>query len=102
MTSAERIGVDSYVFDALMPDLVAHDRRPAAYLLFLCLWRKTRGGARPAVVSLSILSDATGLSKRSVQMALQHLERRALVSTRRASATSAPSVTLHLHWRKVI
>jgi hypothetical protein len=100
VSSADRIGVDSYVFDALMPDLVAHDRRPAAFLVYLCLWRKTRGAARSAVISLSMISDATGLSKRGAQTALQHLERRALVSTRRATVTSAPSVTLHAHWRK--
>ena len=100
MRPTDRIAVDSYVFDALMPDLVAHDRRPAAFLVYLHLWRKTRGGARGVVLSLSMITDATGLSKRSVQTALQHLERRALVTTRRTTPNSAPTVTLHAHWRK--
>jgi Helix-turn-helix domain len=96
----ERIGLDAYVIDALMPDLVGHDRRPAALLVYLYLWRKTRGGARPAVVSLSMLADGTGLAKRSVQNALQHLVRRDLVSARRASPTAAPTLALRCHWRK--
>ena len=100
MASSDRIGVDTYVFDALMPDLVGHDRRPAALLLYLYLWRKTRGGARSAVTSLSLMADATGLSKRSVQLALQHLIRRDLVRIQRKSATSATTVTLSCHWRK--
>jgi hypothetical protein len=100
VSSTDRIGVDSYVFDALMPDLVGHDRRPAALLVYLYLWRKTRGGARAAVTSLSMTTDATGLSKRSVQIALQHLVRRDLIHLRRTSATSATTVTLRCHWRK--
>lgn len=100
MASSDRIGVDTYVFDALMPDLVGHDRRPAALLVYLYLWRKTRGGVRSAVTSLSLMTDATGLSKRSVQTGLAHLVRRDLVSLRRSSATSATTVTLRCHWRK--
>ena len=100
VTSAERIGIDAYVLDSLMPDLVGHDRRPAALIVYLCLWRKTRGGARPAVLSLQMLVDGTGLAKRSVQMALEHLQRRELVTASRVSATSAPSWTLRCYWRK--
>ncbi len=99
MSQTERVPVDAYVLDALMPDLVGHDRRPSAMLLFLYLWRKTRGGARPAVVSLRMMADGTGLAKRSVQTALAHLRRRDLVAVRRASATAASSLTLRCHWR---
>jgi len=88
------------VLDALLPDLVGHDRRPAALVVYLYLWRKTRGGARPAVVSLSMMADGTGLAKRSAQLALQHLVRRDLVRARRASATAAPTLSLQCHWRK--
>jgi hypothetical protein len=98
--SSDRVGFDAYVIDSLLPDLVGHDRRPAAFVLFVYLWRKTRGGGRPAVLSLRMMADGTGLSKRSVQLALQHLERRSLVHTRRVNATAAPTVTLDCHWRK--
>ena len=99
MPEPDRIPLDAYVLDSLMPDLVGHDRRPSAMLVFLFLWRKTRGGARSAVVSLRMMVDGTGLAKRSVQTALDHLRRRALVGLRRADATAAPNVTLRCHWR---
>lgn len=95
----DRVAVDAYVLDSLMPDLVGHDRRASALLVFLYLWRRTRGGSRPAVVSLSMIADGTGLAKRSVQTAFDHLRRRDLVGVRRASATAAPTVTLRCHWR---
>ena len=100
MPLSERVSVDAYVIDSLLPDLVGHDRRPAALIVYLYLWRRTRGATRPAVVSLGMISDGTSLAKRSVQTSLQHLERRGLVSARRASKTSAPALTLHCHWRR--
>ncbi len=99
MSQPERLPVDAYVLDSLLPDLVGHDRRPSAMLLFLYLWRQTAGGARAAVVSLRMMADGTGLAKRSVQTALNHLRRRDLVALRRANATAAPRVTLRCHWR---
>ncbi|HVT07315.1 MAG TPA: helix-turn-helix domain-containing protein [Polyangia bacterium] len=99
MPHADRIAFDAYVIDALMPDLVGHDRRASAFVLFLYLWRKTAGGARPTVASLQMMADGTGLAKRSVQAALRVLERRRLVTPRRRSPTAAPSLTLHCHWR---
>ena len=99
MSQPDRVPIDAYVLDSLMPDLVGHDRRPAAMLVFLYLWRKTRGGARPAVASLRMISDGTGLAKRSVQTALAHLRRRDLIALRRANPTAAPTLTLRCHWR---
>jgi len=99
VSQTDRVAVDAYVIDSLMPDLVGHDRRPSTMLVFLYLWRRTRGGARPAVVSLSMIADGTGLAKRSVQTALDHLRRRDLVGLRRANPTAAPTVTLRCHWR---
>src|SRR5690349_10544746 len=32
------IGVDDYVIDVLMRDLVGHDRAPSAFLVYLYLW----------------------------------------------------------------
>ncbi|MFL5304683.1 MAG: helix-turn-helix domain-containing protein [Polyangia bacterium] len=99
MPQADRIAFDTYVIDALMPDLVGHDRRASAFVLYLYIWRKTAGATRPAVASLQMMADGTGLAKRSVQGALRVLERRRLVTLRRRSPTAAPSVTLHCHWR---
>lgn len=99
MPAHDRIALDAYVVDALMPDLIGHDRRASAFVLFLYIWRKTAGGTRPAVASLQMMADGTGLAKRSVQAALRVLERRHLVTPRRRSPTAAPSLTLHCHWR---
>jgi hypothetical protein len=88
----ERLSVDAYVLDTLMPDLVGHDRRPSAFLVYLYLWRRTHGGARRAVASYQMLSDATGLSKRAAQTAVQLLVRRRLVDAKRSFA-------LACHWR---
>ena len=96
----ERVTLDAYVLDSLMPDLVGHDRRASAFIVFLYLWRRTKGGTRPAVVSHARLADGTGLAKRSVQTAMARLEKRKLVETKRATVTSAPSITLQCHWRR--
>ena len=100
MSHSDRVPVDAYVLDSLMPDLVGHDRRPSALLVFLYLWRKTRGGTRSTVVSLAMMADGTGLAKRSVQTAFDHLRRRDLIALRRATATAASTVTLRCHWRE--
>jgi hypothetical protein len=99
VVTAARIPVDAYVFDALLPDLVGHDRRPSAFLVYLWLWRRTRGGKAKVVASLRMIADGTGLSKGSVQTAISWLERRALVETKHRTPTSAPHFALRCHWR---
>jgi DNA-binding GntR family transcriptional regulator len=98
--SSERFTLDAYVVDALMPDLVGHDRHAAAFLVYLLLWRRTKGGARATVVSHRMIADGTGLSKRGAQNALARLVTRGLVTVRRASVTSASTVTLAIDWRR--
>ncbi len=100
MSHTERLPLDLYVIDALMPDLVGHDRRASAFLVYMYLWRKTRAGAKPTVVSYSMIADATGLSKRGAQVALAWLERRELVRIQRPSATAASIISLRCDWRR--
>jgi hypothetical protein len=95
----ERVAVDSYVLDSLMPDLVGHDRKPSAFLVYLWLWRRTRGASHPAGASAQMIADGTGLSKGSVQAAVRSLARRRLVDVKRRSATATPTFTLICHWR---
>jgi hypothetical protein len=95
----QRLSVDTYVIDALMPDLVQHDRRPSAFLVYLYLWRRTAGASRTAVASYRMLADGTGLSKRAVQDAVRVLARRHLVDVKRKSATATPVFSLRCHWR---
>jgi hypothetical protein len=95
----QRLSIDAYVLDALMPDLVRHDHRPSAFLVYLHLWRRTLGATRTTVASYQMLSDGTGLSKGAVQEAVRVLARRRLVEITRKSATATPVFALRCHWR---
>lgn len=95
----QRLSVDAYVIDTLMPDLVQHDRRPSAFLVFLYLWRRSAGAARTTVASYRMLADGTGLSKRAVQDAIRVLTRRRLIDVAKKSPTATPVFTLRCHWR---
>ncbi|MGI8436833.1 MAG: helix-turn-helix domain-containing protein [Chthoniobacterales bacterium] len=96
----ETVPVDDYILDVLLRDLVGHDRQPAAYLVYLYLYGKAaRQRWRPIPASLRTLSEATGLSKSAVQMALQTLRRRELVTSARKHPTAVPEHRVLRHWR---
>ncbi len=95
------VAVDAYVFDVLMADLIAHDRQPSAFVLYLAIWRLTDGGKkRSAPTSLRSLSEQTGLSKRAIQDAADRLERRQLISIERQMPTAVPVYRLHKPWER--
>ena len=72
--------MDAYVLDVLMPDLIGHDRRPAAFIVYLFLLRQTSFSGKDAVsVSLQTIATKTGLSKSAVQASIRHLRRRGLL-----------------------
>lgn len=84
-----RLVLDRYVLDGLMADLVGHDRRPSAFILYLALLR-LGADERAVGASLQDLATATGLSKTAVQRSVAHLKRRALVSTETTGPAQAP------------
>lgn len=93
LDAMERIGIDTAILDRLMPDLVGHDRHPSAFLVYLFLWRRTHGiGATEVCVSLSEITDGTGLSKRSVQSALGRLVKRRLLGSRERRSHPSRSI----------
>jgi hypothetical protein len=97
----ERMIVDAYVVDVLMPDLVGHDRRPATFIVYLFLLRlaaKTRRDTLP--VSLQTIAAKTGLSKSTVQTALRHLRRRRLIDPMVAASVSAPVRRVMRPWAR--
>lgn len=97
----QTVGVDDYVLDVLMRDLIGHDQRPAAYLIYLYLYgQAARNKWKPVVASLRTLADATGLSKSAVQVALETLWRRELIVTTREHATATPGHRVLRHWRR--
>jgi hypothetical protein len=82
-----------------MPDLVGHDRRPSAFLVYLFLWRQTNAGrARSDEISLRTIAEGTGISKRAVQNALRALMRRRLITAAHATPSSAPTFVVHRPW----
>ena len=99
MPTPDPIALDAYVVDTLLPDLVGHDRRPSAFLVFLVLWRHTLGGREPAALSLRALAEATGLSKRAVQSAVATLTRRRLIVVTRETPSSVPAYVVQQPWR---
>ena len=49
----ERLALDTYVVDVLMPDLVGHDRRPATFIVYLFLLRQTAINRRDTISVIS-------------------------------------------------
>jgi hypothetical protein len=97
----ERIHLDSYVLDVLMPDLVGHDRRPAAFIVYLFLLRQAAKSRQDTVaVSLQTVATKTGLSKSTVQTALRHLRRRRLLDPVVVATVSRPVRRLLRPWQR--
>ncbi len=97
----KRLGLDPYIVDTLMRDLVAHDRAPSTFVVFLWLWRQTHAQARDKIgASLADIAHATGLSKSSVQNAIRRLSRRRLVMTSKAGPTVAPIYQVNETWKR--
>jgi DNA-binding MarR family transcriptional regulator len=97
----QTIPIDDYVLDVLMRDLIGHDQQSAAYLVYLYLYgQATRKKWKPVAASLRIISDATGLSKSAIQIALATLRRRELIVTIRDHATATSRHRVLRHWRK--
>ena len=99
MTGA--VPLDPYICEVLMRDLVGHDRAPSAFLVYLWLWRMSRGDGRERIgASLQTIATQTGLSKSAVQGAVRHLARRRLIEASRAGPTSAPIYEVKAPWRR--
>jgi Helix-turn-helix domain len=61
----------------------------------------TKGvGRKSAFFSYQMLTDRTGLSKRSVQRAVTHLQRRQLVRASRKFPTAVPEYTVLMPWAR--
>jgi DNA-binding MarR family transcriptional regulator len=98
--ATDSIALDAYVVDTLLPDLIGHDRRPSAFLVYLVLWRHADAGRASVALSLRELAEATGLSKRAVQSAVNVLVRRRLVALERETPSSVPSYAVLRPWAR--
>src|SRR5262249_49285676 len=93
------LAVDPHIVDVLLPDLIGHDKRPSSFVLYLWLYAMTKGvNRKTAFFSYQMLTDRTGLSKRAVQRAAAHLQRRQLIRVTRTSATAVPEYGVLTPW----
>lgn len=94
--------IDRYVVDTLLRDVVGHDHRPSAFLVYLYLATRHEHprGRAPVRRSHAELARAVGLSKSAVQAAVRHLRRRRLIRIERASPTATPRYEVLSPWRR--
>jgi hypothetical protein len=96
----QTIPIDDYILDTLLRDLTGHDRRPAAFLVYLWLVGEQSRRKSPVAISYIELAQNTGLSRSSAQSAVRWLLRRKLLSSTKATATAVPVYTAQFPWRK--
>lgn len=93
--------VDRYLVDTLLRELVGHDHRSSAFLVYLHLaTRPVAGRQRKITASYADLVVQTGLSKSAVQAAVRHLRRRRLVRVEHAAPTATPVYQVLSPWRR--
>jgi Mn-dependent DtxR family transcriptional regulator len=90
--------LDAYVIDTLMPDLVGHDHRPSAFLVYLAIVAAAANGK--ATLSFADLAERTGLSKRTAQYAIAALRSRELIDISRRGVTETPEYRPLAPWRR--
>jgi DNA-binding MarR family transcriptional regulator len=93
--------LDDYVVDVLLRDLVGHEHSPAAFLVYLFLWRHVSGRRDKSVrLSHNQIASETALSKSAVQRALRVLRRRGLVRSDRRHDTDTPLHVVARPWER--
>lgn len=93
------LSLDDYVVDVLMRDLVAHDRRPVSFFVYLWLTREQQQRADGVQVSYRELAESIGVSKSSAQAAVKWLARRRLLSVTKENSTAIPRYKVQCPWR---
>ncbi|HKF47302.1 MAG TPA: helix-turn-helix domain-containing protein [Terracidiphilus sp.] len=91
--------LDEYVTDVLMRDLVGHDRKPAAFLVYL--WLAAEQAKRRAEVQVSYeeMAESIGISKSSAQSSIRWLLKRKLLVVKKQTVTATPRYSVRSPWR---
>jgi hypothetical protein len=92
--------LDDYITDVLMRDLVGHDRRPVAFLVYLWLAAEQRRRSEPVQISYQDLAESIGVSKSSVQAAAGWLVQRKLLAVSKQNATATPRYNVLTPWKR--
>jgi hypothetical protein len=91
--------LDDYMIDVLMRDLVGHDRKPAAFLVYLWLAAEQARRQGDVRVSYEEMAESIGISRSSAQAAVRWLLRRKLLTVKKQTVTATPSYTVRSPWR---
>jgi hypothetical protein len=92
--------IDDYIIDTLLRDLVGHDRRPTAFLVYLWLATEHARTRRPVQISYQDLAENIGISKSAAQSAVNWLLRRKLLTASRHTTTATPIYTVQKTWKQ--
>ena len=92
--------LDDYIVDVLMRDLVGHDRKPAAFLVYLWLAAEQARRRGDVQVSYEEMAESIGISKSSAQAAVRWLLKRKLLAVSKQTMTATPVYTARTPWRK--
>ena len=92
--------LDDYIIDVLMRDLVGHDRKPAAFLVYLWLAAEQARRGTEVRVSYEEMAESIGISKSSAQAAIRWLLKRKLLSVTKQAVTSTPCYAVRSPWRE--
>ena len=65
--NSKTVPVDRYVFDTLIRDLVGHERRPSAFLVYLAIVAQANGGVRARGMSHADLAEDRALPARRAE-----------------------------------
>jgi hypothetical protein len=95
-----QIKLDDYILDTLLRDLTGHDRKPAAFLVYLWLAGEQARRKSPVDISYQQLAENTGLSRSSTQSSVRWLIGRKLITSAKANTTAIPRYTVHFPWRR--
>ena len=90
--------IDAYVHGTLMRDLVGHDHKPAAFLIYLWLYAEQQCLGEPIAISYARLAEETGLSRSASQVAITWLVRRKLLIVNKESVTATPIYSVQRPW----
>jgi hypothetical protein len=89
---------DEYVTDVLMRDLVGHDRRPVAFLVYVWIAAEQQRRGHAVQISYQDLAESIGVSKSSAQASVGWLVQRKLLAVSRTSVTATPNYTALTPW----
>lgn len=92
--------IDPYVHGTLLRDLVGHDHKPAAFLIYLWLYAEQERAGRSVAISYAGLAEDTGLSRSACQSAVAWLIRRKLLSVSKETLTATPIYSVLRPWKR--